>query len=115
MNNKEEKELEAMEKKDKLYYAKLVNCKRKKCGTLMKQLEKEGDIYDREVRQKCPRNKSAKFSKRYLDCSTDLHNKSEVKSVSKKLDTCSEKKCSKQDKTRKNLGKKLMKIYKKLK
>ena len=86
-----------------------------KCGTLMKQLEKEGELFDRELRQKCPRNKSLKMTKRYIDCLEDVHNKSELKNIEKKLDICGKKKCSRHEKTRKNLGKKLMKIYKKLK
>jgi hypothetical protein len=81
----------------------------------MKKLDKEGDLHDREVREKCPRNKSAKLTNRYLDCLTDLHNKSELKNIENQLDKCSEKKCSRQHKTRKNHWKKLMKIYKKLK
>lgn len=114
MNNTE-KELEAMQKKDKINFGRIWHCKEKNCGSLMKNVVEEVKLYHREVRQKCRPNKSAKFSKRYLDCLTDMHNKTELKNLEKKLNICGKKKCSKYEKTRKNIDKKLMKLYKKLK
>jgi hypothetical protein len=115
MNNTVDKKLEAMEKKDKMIFERLWYCKRTKCLKIMNTLEKKGKLYNSEVKEKCPRNKTAKITKRYLDCSTNIYKKSEIKNIYKNLDICSKKKCSKHEKTRKNLGKKLMKLYKKLK
>jgi hypothetical protein len=92
-------------KEDTRLLKKLNKCKTRKCAKINKERIKEEINFYKEQDKKCPQ----KSSRAFYDCSVDFYNKSKYKKLFDEYVECGKRKCSKEQKTLKNLrGKKLI-------
>ena len=82
-------------------------CITRKCVKINKKRIKEKKSFDKEQDKKCTQKSPYAF----YDCSEDFYNKSKYKTLFDKYVKCGEKKCSKENKTLKNLREKLIINY----